>query len=391
MIIAGEASGDAHGAGVVHELKKRAPDLEIFGIGGDKMEREGMTLTFHVREMSFMGFVEVLKHLPLIRRVERTLEGLLQTSKPDAVLLIDYPGFNLRFARIAKNYGVKVYYYISPQVWAWKKGRLKKMPGLIDKMMVILPFEERLYREHGIPVEFVGHPLLEEMHVDESRDEFCAKFGIDPGRRIVALIPGSRIQEIDSLFPVMLEAAERLRKKYPIEIAVAAAPNIPVTIYRSMALAHPDGARANSDATDGPVHPDLPLKIVENSTHALMKYAHCAMVTSGTATLETGCFATPMVVVYKTSWITYWLARLVVRINMIALVNIVAGKKVVPELIQHEANADAIASVIEDYLTDDALYNSVRDELARTMHTLGDAGASRKVAECILGADAAQA
>jgi lipid-A-disaccharide synthase len=379
MIIAGESSGDAHGAGVVRELKKRAPALEIFGIGGDKMEREGMTLTFHVRQMSFMGFIEVLRHLPLIRKVERTLELLLKTNRPDAVLLIDYPGFNLRFARIAKKYGIKVFYYISPQVWAWKKSRLKKMPGLIDKMMVILPFEEQLYREHGIPVEFVGHPLLEEMDVTESREEFCARIGVDPGRRIVALIPGSRHQEINSMFPPMFRAAEMLRKKYPIEIVAAAAPNIPVTLYRDMANVIWQGDEGRRVA-----HADMPLKIAENSTHALMKFAWCAVVTSGTATLETGCFATPMVVVYKTSWITYWLARLVVHIKTIALVNIVAGKTVVPELIQHQANADAIARAVERYLTDDTHVASVRSELSRVMHTLGEAGASKKVADAIL-------
>ncbi len=366
MIIAGEASGDAHGAGVVRELKRRSPALDCFGIGGDKMEREGMTLVYHVRDMSFMGFVEVVKHLPLIRAVERRLEGLLRTHKPDVLLLIDYPGFNLRFARIAKKYGVRVLYYISPQVWAWKKGRLKTMRGIIDKMLVILPFEQQLYEEHGIPVEFVGHPLLEEMHVTESRNEFCSRIGIDPSRRIVALIPGSRTQEIHGLFPTMLEAAAMLRKKYALEIVVAAAPNIPLGLYRGM------------------IPPGMPITIAEHAAHAVMKYAHSAMVTSGTATLETGCFGTPMVVVYKTSWITYWLARLVVRIKTIALVNIVAGRTVVPELIQHSATPAAVAGIIEAYLADAIRYKAVRNDLSSVMLKLGDAGASIKVADAIM-------
>jgi lipid-A-disaccharide synthase len=365
MIIAGEASGDAHGAGVVHELKKRAPDLDVFGIGGDKMEREGMTLTYHVRDMSFMGFVEVLKHLPHIRAVERVLEELLRSRRPDALLLIDYPGFNLRFARIAKKYGVRVFYYISPQVWAWKKGRLGKMKPIIDKMLVILPFERQLYEERGIPVEFVGHPLLEEMNVAETHHDFCLRCGIDPTRRMLALIPGSRTQEIHGLFPTMLTAAELLRKKYELEIVVAAAPNIPLELYRSMI---PRG---------------MPVIVAEHAAHAIMKYAHSAMVTSGTATLETGCFSTPMVVVYKTSWITYWLARLVVRIKTIALVNIVAGRTVVPELIQHEATPEQIAAVIEEYLTNAVHYAAVRKELSAVMLKLGDAGASKKVADAI--------
>ncbi len=376
MIIAGEASGDAHGAGVVRELKRRDPRIDIFGIGGDKMEREGMTLAYHVRDMSFMGFVEVIRHLPLIRSVERTLEDLLRTKRPDAVLLIDYPGFNLRFARIAKKYGVRVFYYISPQVWAWKKGRLKKMKAIIDRMLVILPFEEQLYQEHGIPVEFVGHPLLEEMNVTETRVEFCERFGIDPARRIVALIPGSRTQEILGLYPTMLRAAAMLKKRFALEIVVAAAPNIRLGLYRDIERAVATRSGAES--------PAMHVTIVEHAAHALMKYAHSAIVTSGTATLETGCFATPMVVVYKTSWITYWLARLVVRIRNIALVNIVAGRTVVPELIQHEAKPAAVARVIERYLADAGHYASVKGELSSVMQRLGEAGASKKVADAIL-------
>lgn len=368
MIIAGEASGDAHGAGVVRELKLRNPALECFGIGGDKMEREGMTLTYHVRDMSFMGFVEVLKHLPHIRAVEHTLEELLRSKRPDVLLLIDYPGFNLRFARIAKKYGVRVLYYISPQVWAWKKGRLRKMKAIIDKMLVILPFEHQLYEERGIPVEFVGHPLLEEMNVAETHHEFCSRYGIDPSHKMLALIPGSRTQEIHSLFPTMLKAAELLQKKYALEIVVAAAPNMPLDLYRSMI---PAGMR---------------VIIVEHAAHAIMKYSHSAMVTSGTATLETGCFSTPMVVVYKTSWITYWLARFVVQIKTIALVNIVAGRTIVPELIQHDATPAHIATVIEEYLTNAAHYAAVRKELSAVMLKLGDAGASKKVADAIMAA-----
>ncbi|MCX6139074.1 MAG: lipid-A-disaccharide synthase, partial [Ignavibacteriales bacterium] len=178
LFIAGESSGDAHGAGVVRELKRREPELELFGIGGEKMKQEGMALIYHVRELSFMGFVEVIKHLPLLRSVEKTLDQLLRLKKPLAVVLIDYPGFNLRFARLAKQYGVPVFYYISPQVWAWKKGRIKKMRGIVDMMAVIFPFEKELYEKEGIPVQFVGHPLMEELDVAIARDEFCAKWGI---------------------------------------------------------------------------------------------------------------------------------------------------------------------------------------------------------------------
>ena len=257
------------------------PSIEIFGIGGEKMKQEGMTLTYHVRELSFMGFLEVLRHLPLIRSVKRTLEQLLILKKPDVVLLIDYPGFNLRFARIAKKYGIKVVYYISPQVWAWKKGRVKKMPAIVDKMLVVFPFEEEIYRKVGVDVSFVGHPLLEELDVQFSRAQFCKRFSIDPSKKILALIPGSRRQEIKDLFSVMARSAGVLLQSENFEIVVGVAPNLGRELF------------------DLYVPPNVPLHYVENATHEAMKYAELAIVTSGTATLETACFETPMIVVYR--------------------------------------------------------------------------------------------
>jgi lipid-A-disaccharide synthase len=206
MIVAGESSGDAHGAGVVRELRRQRPDIELFGIGGDKMKAEGMNLTYHVRELSFMGFAEVIRHLPLIRSVEKTLECLLELKRPDVVLLIDYPGFNLRFARIAKQHGIPVLYYVSPQVWAWKKGRVKKMRGVVDLMAVIFSFEVPIYEKEHVPVRWVGHPLIEELTVTETREEFCGRWGLPADRKILALVPGSRRQEIRQIFSVMARA-----------------------------------------------------------------------------------------------------------------------------------------------------------------------------------------
>lgn len=367
MIVAGEVSGDTHGAGVVRELKRQQPAIEVFGIGGEKMKQEGMALTYHVRELSFMGFVEVLRHLPLIRSVERTLEQLLKLKKPDVVVLIDYPGFNLRFARIAKKYGIPVIYYISPQVWAWNRRRVKKMRGIVDRMLVVFPFEEEIYRSEGIVAEFVGHPLLEELTVDFSREQFCKRYNLDPGSKILALVPGSRYQEIESLFSVMVRAASVLDEDR-LEVAVAVAPNLPLELYQ----AHlPPGAR---------------VKFVEQATHELMKYANAAIVTSGTATLETACFETPMIVVYRTSWLTYLIARLLVKVDAISLVNIVAGKKVVPELIQHHVTVDKIAEAISELLRFGDRYVTMKEELAAVKTKLGSAGASAKVAQAILAA-----
>lgn len=365
MMIAGEASGDLHGAGVIRELKRKNPSIEIYGIGGDKMQKEGMSLTYHVREMSFMGFVEVIKHLPLIRSVEKTLEQLLTLKKPDVVVLIDYPGFNLRFARIAKKRGIKVVYYISPQVWAWKKGRVKKMSGLIDMMCVVFPFEVPIYEKENIPVKFVGHPLVEELQEMMTREQFSKRYGLDQAKKFIAVIPGSRKQEIENLFSVMVRSAKELAENGK-EIIVAVAPNLPLALYQNA------------------LPTNLNVTFVQHATHEVMKYAEFAFVTSGTATLETACFTTPMVVVYRTSFITYWIARLVVKIPYISLVNIVAEKMVVPEMIQGDATVEKLVNVSRSILDSRERYSQTKKELDIVRQKLGGIGASANVAEAIL-------
>jgi lipid-A-disaccharide synthase len=365
MIIAGEASGDAHGAGVVRELLKRQPKTEIYGIGGDMMQAAGMKLLYHIREMSFMGFVEVIKHLPLIRSVEKTLEGLLTVKRPDVVVLIDYPGFNLRFARIAKRHGVKVVYYISPQVWAWKRGRVKTMKPIIDKMLVVFPFEVPIYQQRGIPVECVGHPLMEEMKPAVDRSQFCRTHGLDEKKKFIAVIPGSRKQEIRKLFPVMVQAALQVAGDTK-NVVVAVAPNLSLEEYT------------------GIIPAETKVTFIQHATHDVMHHAEFAFVTSGTATLETACSGTPMVVVYKTSPVTYWIARLVVRINNIALVNIVAGKTVVPELIQGNVTVENLVKEANEILTNPQRMTAMKEDLAVVRRLLGGPGASAKAAEAIL-------
>lgn len=366
MIIAGEASGDAHGAGVVRELKKRQPSIEIFGIGGEKMKQAGMTLTYHVRELSFMGFVEVLKHLPLIRSVERTMEQLIVLKKPDVVVLIDYPGFNIRFARKAKKHGVNVVYYISPQVWAWKKGRVRKMRGVVDAMLVVFPFEEEIYRKNGIDVQFVGHPLLEELTIEFTREQFCKRFGVDPAKKILALIPGSRRQEIENIFSVMARAAGQLQRNEQCDVVVAVAPHLHQKLFEMF------------------LPPGVSLHFVENATHEVMKYADLAIVTSGTATLETACFETPMVVVYRTSWLTYAIARALVRIKNIGLVNIVAGKRIVPELVQGDVTVSKIVTIASELFHDADRRDKMKRDLSEVRGLLGTKDASANVATAIL-------
>jgi len=366
MIIAGEASGDLHGAGVVRELRRRRPDIDIFGIGGDKMQREGMRLVYNVRELAVMGFWEVIQHLPLLRSVERTLGALLTMRRPDVLVLIDYPGFNLRFANLARRHHIKIVYYISPQVWAWNPGRVRKMKGLIDKMLVVFPFEKQIYEKEGIDVEFVGHPLLEELYEPQSRDAFCKRYALQREKLTVGLFPGSRKQEIERIFPVMLGAARLLHAEFDTQTVVGVAPVLDADYVKSF------------------LRENFPIQLIFNATHDAMANSDVALVTSGTATLETACFRTPMIVVYKTSWLTYLIGRMFVRINTIGLVNIVAGRQVVPELIQYRLNPRRLASAAADLLMDKTRSREISDNLADVRQRLGTPGASVKVAETIL-------
>jgi lipid-A-disaccharide synthase len=365
MIISGEASGDLHGSGVVRELKTLDKDIDIYGIGGDKMRAAGMHLVYHSKELSVMGFIEVLKHLPTIRSVEKTLEVMLIHRKPDAVLLIDYPGFNLRFARKAKKLGFKIYYYISPQIWAWNPGRIRKIRDAVSKMFVVFPFEFDLYNNAGVNVEFIGHPLLDVIGIPQTKTEFCKRHGINSEKPIIGLFPGSRMQELNNIFPAMLDAARILKNEFDAEIAVGAASVLESNYIKSFL------------SENSIVH------IIQNATYDLMKNSDVAVVTSGTATLETACFQTPMVIVYKTSWLTYFIGRILIRIKNIGLVNILAGKTIVPELIQHRANPNTIAKEVRKMLTDESYVSTIKTELKIIYEKLGNPGAAKRVAEKI--------
>ena len=368
LLVAGEASGDLHGSGVVRALKELRPELDLFGIGGDRMKREGMDVVVHIARMSFMGFAEVLKNLGTIRQVMRMMEGLLETRRPDVVVLIDYPGFNLRFAKRAARKGIPVLYYISPQVWAWHRSRVRKMKGSVRSMKVVFPFEVDIYRNEGMDVEFVGHPIVERIGCRTSREEFFALHGFDPRKKLLALLPGSRLQEIQHILPVMLEAARLLSDNGHVQVALGVAPNLGV----SPILPH---LKEGSGVT-----------LVENATYDLMAHADAAVVTSGTATLETGWFGTPMVVVYKTSPVTFFIGRLLVSVPYIGLVNIVAGKKVAPELIQRELTAQNLVKTVQPLLNDGVSGAAMRTELSVIRERLGKPGASRLVAKEILKA-----
>jgi lipid-A-disaccharide synthase len=371
MMIAGEASGDLHGAGVARALCARMPGVSMYGIGGDNMKMEGMELLYHISGLSFMGFAEVVKNLFTIASIEKHLDGVLRQRRPDVVVLIDYPGFNLRFARRAKRYGIPVLYYISPQVWAWNKGRVRKMRRLVDEMKVVFPFEVEIYRSEGINVEFVGHPLAERIGSTSRRDDFFRAHGFDPARKLLGLFPGSRVQEIERILPVMVECAGELTRTLPLQVGISVAPNLGVDALR-------------------PFIPDrAPVTLVERATYDLMHHADAAIVTSGTATLETGWFGTPMVVVYRTSTLTYFIGRLLVDVPYIGLVNIVAGKKVVPEFVQHALTVRNLVGAVGRIVREETYARTMRGELGVIRERLGEPGASRRVADSIIKLGAA--
>ena len=355
-----------HGSGVVRELRTLLPGVLLYGVGGDAMAHGGMRLVRHIRDVSFMGFVEVLRNLPAISALETELRKAVASEPPDAAVLIDYPGFNLRFARVLRQLNVPVLYYISPQVWAWHRSRVKTMRGRIDQMNVVFPFEVDIYRREGVPVEFVGHPLVERIRASHDRAAFRSALGVREGGRLLGLFPGSRVQEIERIFPVMLDAAGRVRQQTGATVAVGVAPNLGSEIVLRYCAPHAD------------------VRVVEGQTYDLMAHADAGIVTSGTATLEMGWFATPMAIVYRTSPITYALGRLLVDVPAIGLANIVAGRKVVPEFIQHEMTAESVASAVGRMIVDETYREGIVRGLSVIRERLGGPGASARVAANVL-------
>jgi lipid-A-disaccharide synthase len=298
--------------------------------------------------------------------VENTMRLLLEQRRPDVVVLIDYPGFNLRFAKTAKRIGIPVLYYISPQVWAWHKSRVKTMRKVVDRMKVVFPFEVDIYREAGVDVEFVGHPVAERIGARRDRATFFRDHGLIPGQPLLGLLPGSRLQELERILPVMAQAARRLQQNPGVQVALGVASNL-----------GPEVVRRYLPEDWSPV-------LVEQGTYDLMCHADVALVTSGTATLETGWFGTPMVVVYRTSALTYVAGRLLVDVPYIALANIVAGKRVVPELIQRQLTADSLTAEARRLFTDTVYAADMRDQLSVIRRRLGEPGASARVARAVL-------
>jgi lipid-A-disaccharide synthase len=365
LIIAGEVSGDTHAADLVTALREKNPDLKFIGIGGDKMEKAGVEILYHISQFSILGFVEILRHLPFIRKVIRQLTKLIE-KEIDAVILVDYPGFNLRMARIAKGRGLPVIYYICPQMWAWGEGRIEKFKRFVDLPIVIFKFEEEFFRKHGITAHFVGHPLLDQIIENISESEFREKYGITNSVYPIGLFPGSRENEVKHLLPIMLESVRFLNREFEIIPLIAKAPHMNREVYESFLMENEKSSLIYSDV------------------HNLMKFSYVALVASGTATLELGYFQTPSIVLYKVSPISYFIGKLLVKIKNIALTNIVLEKTVFPEFIQNQATADNIIQAISKYFVDNNYYQEVKDNLKQVKGILGEPGGSQRASTLIL-------
>jgi len=385
LIVAGEASGDLHGSNLIKEIRNLNPHVQLFGIGGDRMKKEGMELIYHIDKLSIMGFFEVLSKLGLIREVMKTMQKLAEERRPDLVVLIDYPGFNLRFAKRVKKMGIPIAYYISPQVWAWGGSRVKKMKGLIYKMIVIFPFEVEIYRKLDIDCEFVGHPLLEVVRPILSKEDFQSKIDLRKNEVLLGLLPGSRWQEVEKILPIMVQTVELLGsriKNLRVMLGLAS------TIKKERVQVILDQFKSRVDPSISlrvdPEH-SRRVEIIENLTYDLMKHSDLLLVTSGTATLESAILGTPFLVLYKTSFWTYLFAKSLVSIPNIALANVIAGKKIVPEYIQSKAMPKDIAEEAYDILTNKPRYKSIQNELSLVKERIGEVGASKRAAQIING------
>ncbi len=367
FLIAGEVSGDLHGSLLVKELKKLDQNIEFYGLGGKAMENQGVQIIFDLPSIAALGFGDVLRQYFRFRKIfYHALDQVLHKIKPELIILIDYPGFNIRFAKKI-NKRIPILYYISPQVWAWGKRRIKTIAHFVDRMLVLLPFEVDVYKGTDLDCQFVGHPLVDLVKPSQSPTEIAKEWNLD-GRQVLSLLPGSREHEVKRILPVMLQAGKLLQKEFPgISFLLTEAPTLPRQLYDTIIK------KSN-----------LPVKRVRNRGYDALAISECALVASGTATLETAISLKPFVIIYKTSWSTYLLGRNLIRIPYIGLVNVLAGKKIVPEFIQQDATPQKIASEVSQLLRSEESRVAMIQEIKRVRDSLGEAGAPLRAAKAVL-------
>jgi lipid-A-disaccharide synthase len=369
LIMSGEASGDLHGANLAREIRKQDPSIALYGVGSKQMREAGVHLLADASEIAVVGITAVLTHIRAIYRVYARIKEFLRRERPELLILIDFPDFNIMLGKAAKKFGIPVLYYISPQVWVWRKGRIKTIARLVKAIIVIFPFEVPLYKQAGVDVRFVGHPLIDVVRSDLTMVQARSVLNLDAKQRTIALMPGSRKSEIAHLLPDMLAAAKILLSRFQdLQFVLPVAPTL-------------DRGLIDTFIKQG----NVPVRVVEGRAYDVLRASDAAIVTSGTATLETGLMAVPMVIVYRISALNYFiLTKLVRGVESVGLVNIVAGKRIAPELIQKECRPENIAKAIEVLLRDPVYAQQNRDELISMRARLGDAGASTRAAAVVL-------
>jgi len=375
MIIAGEASGDLHGARLVKAMLAKRSDLSFCGMGGKELIAAGVDVLFDAKKIAVVGLAEVFSHLPDILKARKILKTTLREEQPSLLILIDFPDFNLMLAKFAKKLGIPVFYYITPQVWAWRTGRVETISERVDRVGVILPFEEEFFRSHGLDAEYVGHPLLDSVKITCNRDEFCQSHEIDSGSICIGLLPGSRKKEIASLLPILLQTALRLQQtsKKKMVFLLPLASTISEKEIRENGL---------DDFGE-----ELDIRLIKENRYDMMAACDAAVVVSGTVTLEMALLDTPMVVIYKVSSGTYRLGKLLINkdLKYFSLVNLIAESDVVPELFQEEVTPERIEEEVSAILFDTERRDKMLRGLELVRERMGDAGASEKAAGLALG------
>jgi lipid-A-disaccharide synthase len=369
FIIAGELSGDIIGSMLIKQLKKLDPSLQVTGLGGNKMEEAGARILVNLpRDLAIIGFAEVISKFPKIRRVFHDSVQYLRQNRPECIVLIDYPGFNLRIAEQAHKLGIKVIYYVCPQVWAWHKSRISKMRQFIDKALVILPFEEPFYSERNLDAEYVGTPWLDMMVLTMRKEEVFEHFDFDPGKKLIGLLPGSRRREVETMLPVMIEAAEKIHARRPdTQFVIPRATTVKQEIVDHLLTMS-----------------KLSIKVVDAYRYNVRNAMDFAIVVSGTATLETGLLGVPMAIIYKVAYLSWLIGKNLVNIPYIGLINIVAGDMVCPELIQDQCTPQNIADRVLKILNDERELEKIKYQLSKVKEKMGGPGASARVANIVL-------
>ena len=367
MFSAGEASGDTHGASVAKALLEKYPEAQLFGMGGDLMKQAGVDIIYDIQQLGFIGIVEIIKHLPTFFKLRSFLKEAMVREKPDVLVCIDYPGFNMKLAKVAKELHIPVVYYIAPTIWAWNKGRGKDIANTVTKVASIFPFEAEAYREFGVDVEFVGNPLVDIVKPTMSVEESLVYFGASSEERNILLMPGSRKQEVEGLLPTMLAAAERLYENHN---------DLKFFLPKAHTIPREDIDRIVNNYS-------VPVTVTEGHNYDLMQICTACVAASGTATLETALMNVPTVLIYKVAPVTYGIGKLLVKIDHIGLPNIMAKRRIIPELLQGDVTPENVERELANILDHEAVYTQMKADLAQVKVELGAPGAVQRVADVI--------